>query len=219
LPEHDAFGRPVGEDPLGGLGWTSPRPADPPPPPRRRGGRGIAAAGVVVAAALGGVALVAVGREDPAARVQLPAVRTAAPEAVGAAPLTRPDAFRAGLRILERDVPGRLQTLRVEDARIDVTVGISGGRLRIAQLKAGAEAAQVFTTTGGGFPRDGLVPYEAVRADAPDRLIRGANRRLGKQRSDVNYLVLLRMGDEPGWSLFYKDGTHVRGDRRGRYQG
>jgi hypothetical protein len=272
MPERDAFGREVGEDPLAGLGWTSsnnPPPAPKPraepqrqaresqperrPDPQPRQDRDLQSVSkasaprrsvspgsflvrwIVALAVLGGVGLVVgsmvksgtsavrgvvddVRGAIPTAEVAITESDEPAPDAPGKTlPLTSPRGLRAGLRLMEREVPGRVRTFRLEAARIDVTLWLKGGKLRNAQLQAGAEAPQVFSTTPGGFPKGDTFSYEAVNPGAPAHLIKSANRRLGRRASQVNYLVLTGSGGELTWGVYYKDGAIAQGDRRGRF--
>jgi hypothetical protein len=252
VPEYDAFGRPVGEDTLAAMGWTSslgqPAPARPAPqappeakptaatpapapartPRRRRGGLRFLRS-VLSLAILGGIGLGVVSAAKTGSdavrgvvddiKVTVPTVAPdqPAPKATRARSLTTPRGLKAGLRLLRRDVPGQVRTFRLEASRIDVTVWRKGGRLRTAQLQAGAAAAQVFSTTPGGFPRGGTFSYRAVDPKAPARLIRAADRRLGKRASQVNYLVLTNFGTQLTWGVYFKDGAIAQGDRRGRF--
>jgi hypothetical protein len=248
VPEHDAFGRPVGEDPLAGLGWSSSPPdaaarpdaapgASPPrppaPPPVRRVRSGFAGRLIAFAALLATVALVALTGLSAVdtSPVTIDRVSPVIPSAVAqeeqegagpgrparVVPLTTPGGLRAGVRRLKRDVPGRLQSFRLEKRRIDVTVMLRGGRLRSARLLADGEAAQILSATGAGFPAANSFSYGDLRPGAPARLIRTANTRLGKRTSQVNYLLLTRSSGALTWGVYYRDGSIGQGDASGRY--
>lgn len=253
--EYDAFGRKVGDDPLGGLGWSSetteqapsvevdtspsvetPPPAHTPPPVQFRssgGGRGRLLVVVAVLGGLGAGTYALVNAATDTVRDVAEGVRRAIPTvpAVPEVPAAEDDAPRpsrpasligrqelgGALRRLRRDVPGRLRTLRLEASRIDVTVHLSGGRLRSAQYQAGAQAAQVFNTTAGGFPATGTYRYADVDPAAPGRLIRAAGERLDRGPGKVNYLVFSSFGETLQWGVYYKDGAIAIGDARGRF--
>jgi hypothetical protein len=266
--EYDAFGRKVGEDPLGGLGWQSgaPTPTGEPAPsieidtsgatvahvdpiphthtaprsapsPQLGGGRPrivgrLVAAAIVAAIGIGAWQAIDAGTDK--VRQVVDEVQRAIPDAQAgpgaseedsgtprpsrpASLLDRP-ALSAAIRRLQADVPGRLRNFRLEASRIDVLVYLKGGRQRSAQIQAGAQAAQIFTTTPGGFPAIGLFRYEDVDPAAPGRLIRAAGERLDRGPKKVNYLVFSRFGESLQWGVYYKDGAIAIGDARGRFQ-
>jgi hypothetical protein len=137
------------------------------------------------------------------------------PKQVESLKLLTPGGLKAGLKLLERDVPGKLESFRLAPDRIDVTV-VRGSKRVIAQLTPDAEAVNVITTQddpGGGFE---TTDYNQIDIGAPARLIRAADERTKESRDGVNYL-LFGFAGEVGWNLYYKDGKFVKGDQHGRF--
>jgi len=121
-----------------------------------------------------------------------------------------------GLRRLEAEVPGRLRSVRIAADRIDVVVQ-RGGRMRVAQFAAGAEAPTVFSTSTSAAPTTGTLRYADVRPAAAARLIRAANERLGRKTSQVDYLVPSSFAGSVLWGVYYKGGLIAQGDAKGRF--
>jgi hypothetical protein len=137
------------------------------------------------------------------------------PKQVEPLKLLTPGGLKAGLKLLERDVPGKIESFRLAPDRIDVTV-VRGSKRVIAQLTPDAEAVNIITTqdnSGGGFE---TTNYNQIDIGAPARLIRAANERTKESRDGVNYL-LFGFAGEVGWNLYYKDGKFVKGDQHGRF--
>lgn len=125
-------------------------------------------------------------------------------------------ALAAGLRRVEAEAPGRLRTVRVEAARVDVHVQ-RPGKLRLVQLRAGAEAPTTVDAPASGLPDDGLFSYDDVRPGAVERLLKASNRRLERRTAQVGYLVLNDFGGQLLWGVYYRDGAIAQGDARGRF--
>ena len=224
MPEYDAFGREIGEDPLAALRdatatTTSPEPpatvaAQPaaefaPPvasPPRfvRRRRRGGSVVGLLaVVAAIGGIGLVVNGFVN---RVEdftgsLPGLGEVEPGAAGGS-LLRPANLSAAIDVMRRSGLGDPIRLRVRPGRIDATLG---GGLGVSRVRVGAD---LDLTTSGIRPRDypRPVPLRRIDPTAPQRLAAGR---------PVEYVELIR-GRPVRWRAVLADGTTITGDRAGR---
>jgi hypothetical protein len=223
MGERDAFGREIGEDPLGAMGWgaapappprSAPAPAPPPrpapvaAPPRRRPPRRrrrapllvrllvpLMALVVAVAAGIGQVSLSVSGPDGGA-------VVGPTPQLAPVTSLLRPQALRAALRKLPS---GRLEYLRVSAARIDAHV--LGDRYHLVSVDDGGVVADVTAATAVRGPR------LHVNAAAPRRAAKAAARAAHVPLSFVSYLLLRRHG----WDLFLAGGTRYRSDPAGRH--
>jgi hypothetical protein len=230
VPEYDAFGREVGEDPLAGLrdAVAPPKPtpvaAEPvaaPPQPRieaarpRRRRRGGLAGLLVLAGVLGAVGLVAnagveVGGDviDTITPQEAPPPQ---PTGVQGRSLIRRANFAGALKTLAGAGVGRPVMLRVAPDRIDATV-VKGRKLHQIQITADGELREL----GSGSPAGtrGTVGYGAIDPAAPERLTRaGANAKHPPRSIDY---VLLTAGPPTTWGAYFKRGRIVIGDRHGR---
>jgi hypothetical protein len=246
VPEHDAFGRPVDEDPLAALrGATEPAPEPssaaaqpssaatepaPPPPspatapaafvrPRRRPGPGIIVVLVVVLLVAGSVpALVAIGGDvgDRIEELLPPEVRIEGaaqpPRGLQRASMIRRANFAAAMETLERARLGRPATLRVAAERIDATLVV--GRRRMNQVQIGFDGELRRVGTSAGAPQ-ATIGYGRIDPAAPERLVRRAAARTKHAPGGIDYLVL-STGPGLPWGAYFKDGTIVQGDARGR---
>ena len=236
MAEYDAFGRKKGDDPLEQLGSTpapAPDPAAAPvsaPPPARRSSKAfpvaIAVALVVVMASIGAaVSLLASSTEEGVLEpVPVKELETLPGQAPGTAAgseeprgldegslLTRPVLERAvkAMRVAEL---GRPVSFRVAAGRVDAQLVTSKGRLRSVQVGPAGVPREISVSEAGNVPS---MPWSAVDPHAPQRLVRAAAEREKRSAHDVDYLVLLDLG-EPTWGLFFKGGTHYQGDAAGR---
>lgn len=242
MPEYDAFGREIGDDPLAAFREpVKPKPAAepavappeaivaPPEPaaprlefvrPRRRRGRGLAGL-IVIVAVLGAAGLVvgAVGMK----------VEGGIDDIVGSLPTAEPPAqpvtgitgdslirhanFAKAVATLSNAGLGRPLTMRVAPDRIDATLIAKGGRLHQVQIAPGGELREL--ASGDGAPGRTLA-YKAIDTAAPERLVRaGATKKVPARR--IDYLVV-SAGPPVGWGAYYKGGRIVFGDAHGRKQ-
>jgi hypothetical protein len=185
MGERDAFGNPVGQDPLAEQGWRAPAAAVPEvvrPSPlrhrRRRDGRS-RLAGVVVAAGLAGLVAAGggVGVKTPA-QVDLPAARPVPEAAAGADPLTAAG-FAEIVAALRRQA-GTTRVTLVQVTGTQVVVQTEGRTLRWAedQIVAFGERRPSDTPS---FAWDAVVP--------------AAPRRLSLRVPGFDDAVLLRAPD------------------------
>lgn len=266
MPEHDAFGREVGEDPLADLGWgtsngasgTAPAPvaaetaqsapatsssmippsmSAPTPPPSRvvpttlpvpganvrsiaRLIRGAIALFIVGSILAGGLAVFNAGSdavED--IRNAVPAFPVTPGGGGGGADapsLLQPAAFKRAVRILGRETPGKIQTLRLDAGRISLTGFTPDGKHQVVTFEAGAEAPTVVSTSAGGNAAAGTFTYEDLRPEAMARALKGAGKRTGLGRRDVDYLTFSSFGGQRLWGVYYRSGKIVQADARGR---
>ena len=232
MPEYDAFGREVGEDPL--AQWrhgSTVAPAAPPrtarfrsPSPelqRRRRRRGTKLGILLV---LGWVAFNLIGGlvdkvEDAARSIDVPDLsppkQASAPTGLGPRSLLRPTAFeRAMAEVRRRDI-GRIQSLRVAPERILSTLLTPKGTLVVVQITPGGEF-QRFSESGAGFGDLKTIPYDRIDLLVPQRLARAAAERLGKPVSKIDYLVPSISQGEVSWGAYLKDGEIFMANAHGR---
>jgi hypothetical protein len=218
VPEYDAFGREIGDDPLKSFSGAPPRPepvvSAPPPTPSRRRRRG-SARWLVVAAVLG-VGLVTVANVG----VKVEGGIEDVVEGVGAAPptgvkgdsLIREANFAMAVAVLKSSGLGKPLTMRVAPDRIDATL-VSNGRMHEVQVTPSGELHENAVVAA---PPGRTIPYAAIDTAAPQRLVRaGATKQVPAGR--IDYLVVTA-GPPVSWGAYYKGGRIVIGDAHGRKQ-
>lgn len=240
MAEKDAFGRDVGEDPLGAMGWEDTGIAAPPTAlapesapgaapgtPRRAGVLRALISVVVVVAALGGVAVIAVPRVVDAVQSledeleDQPVVPRGAdePDATPPAGLQRGSLVLRGnlapaLRRLEqRSDGGRVRLLRIAADRIDAQVITPEQRLRNLQHRFTGETQVLSDTSAPGIGTAATFAWDDVDPSAPRRIVERAVR--GKSSRELSYLVLLDTG-RLRWSAFLDSGTGFTAGPDGR---
>jgi hypothetical protein len=207
VPEYDAFGREIGDDPLQALGNAPPRP-------RRRRRRG--SARWLVTLAVLGVGLYAVANVS----VKVEGGIEDVVEGVGAEPpagvkgdsLIRKANFAMAVAVLESSGLGKPLTMRVAPDRIDATL-VSNGRMHQVQVKPSGELRENAVVAA---PPGRTIPYKAIDTAAPERLVRSGATKQVPARS-IDYLVVTA-GPPVGWGAYYKGGRIVIGDAHGRKQ-
>jgi hypothetical protein len=231
VPDHDAFGREIGEDSLAGLrgdahavAAPATRPEEPEAPPAPSERRGAAPLGValLVVAALGlGAVLVVLsvdtGEESLPAATSTGTAADApggrAPRGLGRGSLLRPRAFAGALARLRGERLGRVQSIRLAPDRVDAQLLGPDGRLRAVQVRSGAELAVLSISEAG--PQE-TVAFRRIDASAPQRLVRAAAERLGRRPATIDYLVLTPSGRAGAWAAYFRSGEIVAGDSSGR---
>jgi hypothetical protein len=233
VPEYDAFGREIGDDPLNALRTSAParpEPAEPEPAPvaptpmrielgrrRRRGG---AARWIVILAVLGAglvaIANVGVKVEGGIQDIvdELPSTTSPPPTATGleSDSLIREKNFAEAIDTLSRAGLGRPLTMRVAADRIDATL-VAKDRLHQVQIRPGGELIDLATADA---PPGRTIDYRKIDVSAPQRLTRaGATRRIPART--IDYLVL-SPGPPVTWGAYYKGGRIVLGDAHGHKQ-
>ena len=239
MPEYDAFGRPLGEDPLAALrGATEPTPdgarrpdstdsartaaapvrAAPAAPlivvRRRRRGRGALVAFFVVAALVGvGLAVVPaiVGVTEDVADGIRGSAPPEPPRGLDRDSLIRRANFAEAMATLRSAELGRPVYLRVAPERIDAT--LAGGDRRVHQVQVTFEGELRRFSTSEGAAGQPTIPYERIEPSAPERLVRRGAKRVDLAPSDIDYLVV---GPDLTWGAYFKRGAIVQGDARGR---
>ncbi len=243
MPEYDAFGREIGDDPLAGLRdavnppppvATRPEPAPEPvvaapdpervvaAPPRpvfvrpRRRRRGGLAGLLMIAAIIGAVGLVgnaAVEQGNDILEQGTPEEVAPLPTGLQGDSLIKQDHFAAAVRKLSQAGFGKPMAIRVAPERIDATL-VKGTRLHQVQITPDGALRELGSGPAPGTR--GVVPWAGIDAAAPERVTREGATRKQPARS-INY-VLLTPGPPPTWGAYYKHGRIVIGDRHGRPQ-
>lgn len=181
---------------------------------------------VIMLAVAGLVALIAVGGEvastvesGPLDAVEVPGIPDSTPGATAAqglepGSLIRRAELSEAITAFRAEELGAVVTLRVAAERVDVQLKSSDGRLSSVQVLPGAQV-RVLHTTGPSFGSVPTLGADDVDPGAPQRLVRAVLERTQKKAGQVDYLVLMGLG-QPTWGLFFKDGTHYQGDADGR---
>jgi hypothetical protein len=205
VPEYDAFGREIGEDPLAALrdatapvvepaeavvAEPQPVPEFVRPRPRRRGVffAPILFLGALIAV-LGVLANVAVdeiegGLED--------LVETQEPDGLGPSSMIRAANLAVALELMRGSGLGRPLTLRVTPNRVDARLVAGNGRQSLVRVTAQQELRTLDTRRGGGAG----IPYAQIDVTAPERLTREAD----AERRKIRFVRL----DRDGWRAVYR---------------
>ncbi len=137
------------------------------------------------------------------------------PDQVAARKLFTPTGLRSAIKVMEKEVPGKIYTLSFRRDRLNASV-IQGNKQVFVNFNADAEVPEIqssSTAPGGG----GSLSYEEINVQAPFKLLKAANQRVNRSDADVDYFVVQAFSDEVGWSVFYEGGTpYAQGDSRGR---
>lgn len=140
---------------------------------------------------------------------------TTVPEQVEARKLFTEDGLRSAMRVMEREVPGRIFVMSIRRDRINAQI-VQKNEAASVGFDADAEVPQVFsrsTAPGGGD----TLSYEEVNLQAPFRLLKEANRRVNRSDADVDYFVVQSFSGDVQWGVYYEGGSPiVQGDSRGR---
>jgi hypothetical protein len=235
VPEYDAFGRELGEDPLVRLreAMVDPLPApapapaaeavsapeaeppEPAPPqfmrPPRRRHRGLATLLLllaVIAALVWAGGLVAVTVRDGINGV-IHAPATPAPAGLQADSLIRRANFADTLATLRRSGLGRPSRLRVAPERVDATLVGVDGRLHQVEVDFEGNLREVGTSPG---PGPAGIAFRRIDRGAPERLARRGAERAGVRARRIDYLVFTA----GTWRAYFKGGKIVKGDAHGR---
>jgi hypothetical protein len=235
VPEYDAFGREIGDDPLTALREATVQPAPvaeaeeepappveaPPPerefefvrPPRRQRGFVFAIVGLAVfvaglASVVGFIgAKVEGGLEDAVIGPSEPA-----PAGLEGDSLIRRANFGKALNVMRDSGLGRPAMLRVAADRIDATLLGEGNRMHVVQVRPDLSLREL--SAQDASPSVAL-QYKQIDPAAPERLTRAGAKRAGVQPRTIDYLVLTA-GDARTWGAYFKGGAIVQGDTRGR---
>ncbi len=215
MPEYDAFGREIGDDPLAALrDATLPVPvekppvverpeavvAEPPEPepapqfvrPRRRRRRGFFAPFIVFGALIAILGVIANVAVDEIEQGLDDLVETQEPDGLGPSSMIRAANLAAALEQMRGSGLGRPLTLRVTPNRVDARLVAGNGRQSLVRVTAEQELRTVGTRAGGGAG----IPYARIDVTAPERLTREAD----EQRRRIRFLRL----DRSGWRAVYR---------------
>ena len=160
--------------------------------------------------------------EDAIRDFKFPTVTPAVPELEGPAPtglgaesLLRAEALRRSLTQLRGERIGRIQSLRIAPERIDATLLTRRGSLVSVQIRPGGGLRRL-AESGSGFGAVGTIPYAAIVADAPQRLVRAAAERLGRPVSRIDYVLPTYTSGVLTWGAYFKGGAIFLADERGK---
>lgn len=138
------------------------------------------------------------------------------PKRITARDYFTPECLRAGLRILRRKQPGKITNFSFRRDRIDLQV-VRGGKTYIVDFPADAKVPEVLNSSAT-TSQSGAFGYAELDVRAPARLMRAANARVNRSKSDVDYFVAQKWTGAMQWGIYYKGGSPiVQGDSRGRY--
>jgi hypothetical protein len=242
VPEYDAFGREIDEDPLAKLREATVEPARAPAaeaaparepeaepefvapvrvppqfvrPPRKRH-RGLAAL-LVLGAVVAGIGLAAsavVQTVEEGINGVIDVPDTPLPTGVGGDSLIRRANFAEALATLRDSGIGLPITMRVAPDRIDAALFGKDGRTHNVQVDAAGELRELSSSPATDRP---ATAYKLIDPAAPERLVRAGGKRAGVRPRTIDYLVLT-IARPVTWGAYFKGGKIVIGDARGRPQ-
>lgn len=139
------------------------------------------------------------------------------PDEVKARQLFKAAGLRDALKVLEKEVPGRIVHLSIRRDRLNMQV-FRAGKLSNVNFAADAEIPEILSTSANSSLSPGAMSYEEINPAAPERLIKAAGARVRKPPSAVDYLVVQKFTGDVQWGVYYQGGSPiVQGDSRGRY--
>jgi len=243
VPEYDAFGREIGDDPLASLrDAANPPPREPQPvvaqpepaiaapgpepvvaaPPRpqfvrprrrRRGGLAGLLLIVAIVAAVGMVGNAAVEKGNDFIDQVTPEELGPPPAGLQRASLIQESNFGAAVRTLSQAGIGKPMAIRVAPDRIDATL-VKGRKLHQVQITPDGALRELGSGDAPATRR--VVSWGDVDVSAPERLTRAGATKKQPARS-IDY-VLLTPGPPLTWGAYYKRGRIVIGDAHGKPQ-
>jgi hypothetical protein len=123
------------------------------------------------------------------------------------------DNLADALRRLRKEDARRLGLVRLAPERLDVTA-IRGSKQRLMQVRADGELIR-FDPTPGASPR--TLALSVLDPAAPARLVQGSAKRYRVNPKGIDYLVASpSVEGGHGWVAYFKNGTYIQGDARGR---
>lgn len=125
--------------------------------------------------------------------------------------------LREALRIMEREVPGRITNFSIHDGNGINAQVVKGSERAVVLFAPDAEAPEVITRSEGSASSSSF-SYEEIDPTAASRLMKAANSRLGQSPADVDYFVVSKSTGGMQWGIYYKGGKPIAlGDSHGRY--
>ncbi|MEJ7894060.1 MAG: hypothetical protein WKF94_15625 [Solirubrobacteraceae bacterium] len=138
------------------------------------------------------------------------------PGQVGARKFFTAEGLRSALKVMEREVPGKIVNFSIGRDYIGAHV-VRGGRRRVVYFAADAEVPDVQATVSDSGVSDAL-SYEQINPTAPARLMKAANARVNRSEADVDYFVVSVFSGDVTWGVYYEGGKPIaQGDSSGRY--
>lgn len=124
--------------------------------------------------------------------------------------------LKDAIRVMERELPGKLTVLSIRRDRINATV-IAGGEQHFVNFQADAQAPEVLSSTSAAAAPDTFT-YGELDLSAPARLIKASNARVNRSSADVDYVTASSFSGPVMWGVYYRGGKPItQGDARGRY--
>ena len=136
-----------------------------------------------------------------------------APAGISGNSLIAPSNFSGALDAMSQAAFTRATRIVLRPERVDVTV-VTGEEVRDVQIRydGDVDASDPSPLNAAS----GVLELPAVDPAAPARLVRGAARRFRVKPSGINYLIADPDGDRHLWRAYFKNGTYVEGDAKGR---
>jgi hypothetical protein len=222
VPDYDAFGREIDEDPVARL--REPEPVLEPPAPARpqfvrppRGShRGLAALLLLLAVvgAIAWSASVVVTKVQDGIDGVIGEPDTRPPTGLQRDSLVRRANFADALATLRESGLGRPISLRVAPDRVDAALVGEGGRTHQVQVDRMGKLRELSSSPAPGSP---TTAFSRIDPAAPERLARTGAARAGVRARRIDYLVL-NAGKPLTWGAYFKGGKVVIGNAHGRPQ-
>ena len=123
--------------------------------------------------------------------------------------------FAPVLRRLRKDGVSAVVSIRLSADRASVET-VRGRRTRRVEYRYDGSVDR--GTQGPAFDALGRVPVRALDTGAHVRLVRAAAKRFGMRDRGIDYLIVRAepSGGDHHWIAYFKNGTYVEGDARGR---
>ncbi len=127
--------------------------------------------------------------------------------------LVRAEAFAPTL-VKIREQGTRAQTMRLDPTRVNANVLNNDNLLRVVSVSW--EGNLQTTKTSSRLTGVSTVSLNNVSSKSPSRALARAAKLLGRPATSFNYMVLMNLGGQAQWLVYFKDGKYVRASVDGR---